>query len=102
MGLACPSRCCPWEGHHERDTLDRRAAHDRDALGRAGCDTASGAADRHEETAAVPSMDPNRAPVILSGAVIAEAALLVSGLDEALISERDSLDAVAEDLLTQA
>jgi exopolyphosphatase/guanosine-5'-triphosphate,3'-diphosphate pyrophosphatase len=55
-----------------------------------------------EETAAVPSMDPNRAPVILSGAVIAEAALLVSGIDVALISERDSLDAVAEDLLTQA
>jgi exopolyphosphatase/guanosine-5'-triphosphate,3'-diphosphate pyrophosphatase len=54
-----------------------------------------------EETATVPSMDPNRAPVILSGAVIAEAALLVSGTDEALISERDSLDAVAEDLLTQ-
>lgn len=54
-----------------------------------------------EETAKVPSMDPNRAPVILSGAVIAEAALLVSGIDEALISERDSLDAVAEDLLAR-
>ncbi len=47
------------------------------------------------ETAAIPSLDPKRAPVILSGAVIAAASLEVSGRDELVVSESDSLDGLA-------
>jgi exopolyphosphatase/guanosine-5'-triphosphate,3'-diphosphate pyrophosphatase len=52
-----------------------------------------------EETAAIPSLDPARAPVILAGAVMAERALTRVGLDAVTVSERDLLDAVAESLL---
>ncbi len=52
-----------------------------------------------EETAAIPSLEPGRAPVILAGAVIARC--VIGALDEeaALVSERDSLDGLAAELL---
>jgi exopolyphosphatase / guanosine-5'-triphosphate,3'-diphosphate pyrophosphatase len=52
-----------------------------------------------EETASIPSLDPKRAPVILSGAVIAREVLGHLGMDEIKISERDTLDGVAAELL---
>lgn len=51
-----------------------------------------------EQTAAIPSLDPKRAPVILAGALIASAVLETVGIDEAIVSERDTLDAVAAEL----
>lgn len=51
-----------------------------------------------EETAALPSMHPGRAPVILSGAVIAVEALRISGAERLVVSERDMLDAIAASL----
>lgn len=48
-----------------------------------------------DETAAVPSLDPNRAPVILAGAIVAEAALAAADTSEITISERDLLDGLA-------
>ena len=55
-----------------------------------------------EETAAIPALDPKRAPVILGGALVAEGAMDVLALDAAMISEHDSLDGVAMDLLAIA
>jgi exopolyphosphatase/guanosine-5'-triphosphate,3'-diphosphate pyrophosphatase len=52
-----------------------------------------------EQTAAIPSLDPARAPVLLGGAVVAEAALRRSGRREATISEADILDGIALTLL---
>jgi exopolyphosphatase / guanosine-5'-triphosphate,3'-diphosphate pyrophosphatase len=52
-----------------------------------------------EETAAIPALDPKRAPVILSGAVIAREVLRHLELDEITVSERDTLDGVAAELL---
>ena len=49
------------------------------------------------ETAALPSMDPRRAPVLLAGAVIAVESLRLSG-PELIVSEHDLLDALVEDL----
>jgi exopolyphosphatase/guanosine-5'-triphosphate,3'-diphosphate pyrophosphatase len=57
------------------------------------------AAKSIEETAAISSLDPARAPVILSGAVIARCVLEVTGVASALVSERDSLDGLADELL---
>jgi exopolyphosphatase/guanosine-5'-triphosphate,3'-diphosphate pyrophosphatase len=54
-----------------------------------------------EETAAIPSLDPARAPVILGGAIVAEAALRRSGRRELTISESDILDGIALKLLEQ-
>lgn len=51
------------------------------------------------QTEAIPSLDPKRAPVILAGAVIAGAVLDHLSLDEAMVSERDTLDGVAGELL---
>ncbi len=48
-----------------------------------------------EETAAIPSLDPARAPVILAGAVVATEAVRRCGVDEIHISEHDSLDGIA-------
>lgn len=48
-----------------------------------------------EETAAIASLDPARAPVILSGAIIAEEAVRRCGLPEVTVSEHDSLDGIA-------
>lgn len=47
------------------------------------------------ETAAIPSMDPKRAPVILSGAVIVAEAVALVGAAEVVVSESDSLDGIA-------
>jgi exopolyphosphatase/guanosine-5'-triphosphate,3'-diphosphate pyrophosphatase len=51
-----------------------------------------------EETEAIPSLDPARAPVILGGAVVAEAALRCSGSREIVVSESDILDGIARSL----
>lgn len=48
-----------------------------------------------EEAAAIPSLDPARAQVILGGAVVAEAALRRSGCGEITVSETDILDGIA-------
>lgn len=52
-----------------------------------------------EETAAIPSLDPKRAPVILAGAVVAGCVMDAVGADSALASERDTLDGLAMRLL---
>jgi exopolyphosphatase/guanosine-5'-triphosphate,3'-diphosphate pyrophosphatase len=52
-----------------------------------------------DETAALPGLDPARAPVILSGAVVAEAALAACGANAVTISEHDLLDGVVAELL---
>jgi exopolyphosphatase/guanosine-5'-triphosphate,3'-diphosphate pyrophosphatase len=52
-----------------------------------------------EETAAIPSLHPRRAPVILAGSLIAEAVMRALGMDEAVVSEHDGLDGVATRLL---
>ena len=51
------------------------------------------------ETAAIPSLDPKRAPVILAGALIAEGVMEALGTEEVLVSEHDTLDGVALELL---
>lgn len=51
------------------------------------------------ETEAIPSLDPKRAPVILAGAIIAGAVLDRVGAQSALISEHDTLDGLAIELL---
>ncbi len=52
-----------------------------------------------DETAAIPSLDPGRAPVILAGAVIASCVIDALDAEAALVSERDSLDGLAMELL---
>jgi exopolyphosphatase/guanosine-5'-triphosphate,3'-diphosphate pyrophosphatase len=52
-----------------------------------------------EETAAIPSLDPARAPVILAGAVVASGVMDALGAATALISEHDTLDGLAAELL---
>lgn len=51
------------------------------------------------ETAAIPSLDPRRAPVILAGAVIADRATLLTGLEDITVSEHDLLDGLAFSLV---
>ena len=51
-----------------------------------------------EETAAIPSLEPARAPMILAGAVIAHEALRRLAAPEVLISESDLLDGVIASL----
>lgn len=53
-----------------------------------------------DETRAIPSLDPGRADVILSGAVIAEAALRAVGAGHGVVSEADILDGIAWDIAT--
>ncbi len=48
-----------------------------------------------EETAALPSLDPARAPVLLGGAVVGAEALRRSGSTEIVVSEADLLDGIA-------
>lgn len=55
-----------------------------------------------EETAAIPSLDPKRAPVILAGAVVAAGVVAAVGSETVLVSERDTLDGVAGELLALA
>jgi exopolyphosphatase/guanosine-5'-triphosphate,3'-diphosphate pyrophosphatase len=52
-----------------------------------------------EETAAIPCLDPKRAPVILGGALVAAGVMDVLAVDEVVVSERDTLDGVAMELL---
>jgi exopolyphosphatase/guanosine-5'-triphosphate,3'-diphosphate pyrophosphatase len=52
-----------------------------------------------EQTAALPGLDPARAPVILSGAVIAEGAATATGAERVVVSEHDLLDGVVAALL---
>lgn len=52
-----------------------------------------------EETAALPGLDPRRAPVILAGALIAVVVTRRFGADAVVISERDTLDGLAAELL---
>jgi exopolyphosphatase/guanosine-5'-triphosphate,3'-diphosphate pyrophosphatase len=51
------------------------------------------------EIEAIPSLDPNRAPVIRGGAMVAHAVAGSIGLDTTLISVKDSLDGAALELL---
>lgn len=55
-----------------------------------------------EETAAIPSLDPRRAPVILAGALVAVVVAETVGVEETSISERDLLDGAARELLDLA
>lgn len=50
------------------------------------------------ETAAIPSLDPKRAPVILAGTLIATMITETLGVEETRVSEHDSLDGVAMEL----
>jgi exopolyphosphatase/guanosine-5'-triphosphate,3'-diphosphate pyrophosphatase len=52
-----------------------------------------------EEIEAIPSLDPNRAPVIRAGAMVAHAVMGVLWIEETIISERDTLDGLAMGLL---
>jgi len=52
-----------------------------------------------EETAAIPSLDPARAPVILAGAVVAGCVMDTVSAETTLISEHDTLDGLARELL---
>lgn len=52
-----------------------------------------------EETAAIPSLDPGRAQVILAGAVLAAAVMEAVGEDVVLVSEHDTLDGLAMELM---
>lgn len=51
-----------------------------------------------EEIAALPSLDPARAPVLLGGAVVSAEALRRSGRGEVVVSEADLLDGIARRL----
>ena len=52
-----------------------------------------------EETAEIPSLDPARAPVILAGSVVAGCVMDTVSADTTLISEHDTLDGLARELL---
>lgn len=55
-----------------------------------------------DQTRAIPSLDPKRARVILGGSLVAEAVMTGLGSDSVLISEHDTLDGVAMELLDLA
>lgn len=52
-----------------------------------------------EETRRIPGLDPKRAPVILPGAMIAHALMVSLGFTETIVSERDTLDGAAMELI---
>jgi exopolyphosphatase/guanosine-5'-triphosphate,3'-diphosphate pyrophosphatase len=52
-----------------------------------------------EETAAIPNLDPARAPVILAGTVIAEGAMTAVGATTIEVSRQDLLDGIVAGLL---
>ncbi len=54
-----------------------------------------------EETAAIPALDPRRAPVILTGAVLVDRAMLAAGTDHIVVSEYGLLNALASSLLAE-
>ncbi|MEX0825625.1 MAG: Ppx/GppA phosphatase family protein [Acidimicrobiia bacterium] len=51
-----------------------------------------------EETAAIPSLEPKRAPVLLGGAIVAREAVRASGRDSVTVSEADLLDGIVRGL----
>lgn len=51
-----------------------------------------------EDTAALPGIEPRRAPVILGGSIVAEQVMEVLGVDRCVVSERDLLDGIAAGL----
>ena len=53
---------------------------------------------RPEEIAAIPSLDPKRAPVILGGAIVASAVMAAVGATSVVASECDLLDGLAAEL----
>lgn len=52
-----------------------------------------------EESAALETFNPKRAPVILGGMIVAEMVMERVGADDAVVSVRDTLDGVASELL---
>lgn len=52
-----------------------------------------------EQIEAIPSLDPKRAPVIRAGSIVAHAVTGVLGIEETVISVRDTLDGLAMQLL---
>lgn len=52
-----------------------------------------------EATAALPGLDPARAPVILAGAVVAEGAMAACGASAVTISKHDLLDGIVAELM---
>lgn len=52
-----------------------------------------------DETKAIPGLDPRRAPVILPGALIARAVMRHLGSSQTVVSEKDTLDGAALQLL---
>ena len=52
-----------------------------------------------EETASIPCLDPKRAPVILAGAIVATVITETLGVAETVVSEHDTLDGAAMELL---
>lgn len=81
-------------------------AHRRDEVhGSSLClDSARGLVERLsrmtlEETRAIASLDPNRAPVILAGSMIAVAVMTKLGVTTTIVSKRDTLDAAAMELI---
>ena len=52
-----------------------------------------------DETAAIPALDPKRAPVILAGCLVAVGVMDFLHADEVTVSEHDSLDGLAMELL---
>jgi exopolyphosphatase/guanosine-5'-triphosphate,3'-diphosphate pyrophosphatase len=52
------------------------------------------------ERRGVPALDPDRAPVIVGGAVIVREAIAAYGIDELRVSERDILDGIAYEAAT--
>jgi exopolyphosphatase / guanosine-5'-triphosphate,3'-diphosphate pyrophosphatase len=55
-----------------------------------------------EATAAIPSLDPGRAPVLLAGAVVAAEAIRQTGHAAVSVSEADLLDGLAVELASSA
>lgn len=51
------------------------------------------------QTRQIPSLDPRRAPVILPGALIARELMKVLGANETIVSESDTLDGAAMELI---
>ena len=52
-----------------------------------------------DQTRELGTVDPARAPMILGGAMVAEAVMNVAGVDGAVVSAQDTLDGVVADLL---
>lgn len=78
-------------GGYDRDRVHRHVL-TRETVERLASELAALPLDRRRE---VPGLEPERARVIVAGAVIAAAVLESTGRDSLLVSERDLLDGVA-------